>query len=142
MQLWIAHSPKRIALAHPIEPMKLADFCLKNKEDHLQNWLIMNIEVWQEQEETRKSLTVTYKQNRRLIHYIQTTEQAKYRSAGQPTLRTMERPTWCTYERGNPRVVIFGHEIRSQDPRMMELALTEPTITAPRSLVRLIFDNG
>ena len=67
-----------MALAKPIEPP-----CIKpteradhgsNKGDQLQNGLIMNIEAWQEQEETKESLIVTCKQNRRLIPRIQATE--------------------------------------------------------------------
>ena len=130
------------ALAQPIEPMELADFCLKTKEDHLKIGLNINMEAWKDYQVPKEELPAARKQNRSIQRSMPATEQAEYQSAGQPTLRTMERPTWCTYERGNPRVVIFGHEIRSQDPRMMEIALTEPTRIAPRSRVRQLFENG
>ena len=88
-------------LAKPIEPTELAGFFLKIKEDHLQDRLIMNMEAWQDQEETKGSLPINIRQNRRLILCIQTTEQAEYQSAWQPTLRVMKSLAWCMYERGN-----------------------------------------
>ena len=77
-------------LAKPTEPTELTGFFLKIKEDHLQDGLIMKMEAWQDQEETKGSLPTNIRQNRRLILCIQTTEQAKYRSAWQPTLRAMK----------------------------------------------------
>ena len=122
------------------KPTKLAGHCLY-EGDHPQLGLSMNLEAWKEQEETQGSLPASIRQNRTLILYRQTTEQVEYQSVGQPTLRTMEHPTWCTYERGNPRDVIFGQERRGQDSELARRVLTEPTRSAPRSRVRQIFDN-
>ena len=130
----------------PIEPpctssTKLAGHC-SYEGDHHQLGLSMNLEACQEQEETKESLTVTCKLNRRLIPRIQATEQPRHRPAWQPSLRIMKHPTWCTYEQGNPRVVIFGHGILSQDLELARSVLTEPTRAAPRSRVRQLFDSG
>ena len=127
-----------------IEPTELADFCLKIKEDHLQIRIKRNLEAWEDQEGTIEDLPATIKQNRNkgLFPSQQTTEQAEHQPVCQPTLRTLERLAWCTYEHGNPRDGIFRHETKSPDPRMMVLALTEPTRTATRSCVLQIFDNG
>ena len=77
-----------IALAQPIEPMELVDFCLKNKEDHLQNGLKRNLEAWEDQEGTIEDLPTTIKQNRNrgLFRSQQTTEQAEHQPVCQPTL--------------------------------------------------------
>ena len=131
-----------IALAKPIEPIELADFCLKTKEDHFQIGLNNNMEAWQDYEAPKEELPAAHKQNSSIQRNMPATKQVEYQSSGQPSLRTMERPTWCTYERGNPRVVIFGHGILSQDLELARSGLTEPTRAAPRSRVRQLFDSG
>ena len=80
------------------------DLDASNEEDQFQNGLSMNMELRQEQEVTKESLTITCKQNRRLL---QTTEPAKDVSTWQPTFRIMEHTASCTYERGNQRDVFF-----------------------------------
>ena len=127
-----------------IEPMELADFSLKNKEDHLQNALKRNLEAWEDQEGTIEDLPTTIKQNRNrdLFPSQQTTEQAEHQLVCQPTLRALERVAWCTYEHENPRDGIFRHEIRSQDSEVKRRSLTEPTRTATRSCTRHFIDKG
>ena len=69
------------ALAKPIEPTELADFCLKIKKGHIQNGLHMNMKTWQGQERTKGSLPTATKQNRgnrRLDLIPQAAEQAEH----------------------------------------------------------------
>ena len=131
------------ALIKPIEPpcTKHADHSLK-EGDQLQDGLNMNMKAWQEQEETQGSLLANIRQNRRLFSGQQATEQQRHRPAWQLTLQAMARLTWCTLEHENPRVVIFGHGILSQDLELARSGLTEPTRAAPRSRVRQLFDSG
>ena len=124
------------------ESTELADFCLKNKEDHLQDGLNIYMQAWQDQGGTKGSLPTANNQNRRLFPNQQATKQQKHRSAWQPTLRALERLTWCVYERGNSKNGIFGQERRSQDSVLARRVFTEPTRLAPRSRVRQIFENG
>ena len=131
------------ALIKPIEPpcTKHADHRLK-EGDQLQDGLNMNMKAWQEQEETQGSLPANIRQNKRLFPGQQATEQQRHRPAWQPTLRALERLAWCVYEHGISKNGIFRHERRSQDSELARRVLTEPTRTATRSSVRLIFDNG
>ena len=115
------------------------DLDASNEEDQLQNGPSMNMESRQEQEVTKESLTMTCKQNRRLL---QAAEQQRRQTAWQPTLRALERLSWCVFEHGISKNGIFGQEGRSQDLELARRTLTEPTRSAPRSCVRLTFDNG
>ncbi|XP_057544449.1 uncharacterized protein LOC130823730 [Amaranthus tricolor] len=99
----------------------------------------MSIQAWQSKEESMRNVTATLKQYKDMHSGQQTTEQP---SDDQPTLRTIERLVWCTYQHGNSRDGIFGHGRKSQDSELARRVLTEPTRLAPRSCVRLIFDNG
>ena len=133
-------------LVKPIEsicatPTELADHCV-NEEDYLPNELIINMEAWQDQEEAKGSCLIKQEHNRRLFQSPQTTEPAEDQVVYQTTLRAIERLTWCTYQRGNPRNGIFRHEIRSQDSKITQRVLTEPTRTTTRSCVRQLLDNG
>ncbi|XP_057550658.1 uncharacterized protein LOC130828714 [Amaranthus tricolor] len=90
------------------------------------------MEAWQDYEAPKEELPAAHKQNSSIQRNMPATKQVEYQSSGQPSLRTMEHPTWCSYERGNPRVVIFGHGILSQDLELARSVLTEPTRAAPR----------
>ena len=118
-----------------VEPTDLG----KSTKHHLQSRPNMIIKAWQNQGESTKNLITTLMQYRNMHSGQQTTEQP---SDCQPTLRTIERLVWCTYQHGNPRDGILGNEIRSQDSKIIRRVLTEPTRTAARSCVRLLFDNG
>ena len=135
-----------MTLIKPIEPPcakpnKLAGHCLY-EGDHPPLGLNMNMESSQRQVETPGSLSTDIRLNRKLVQRIQLTEQAESQSVGQLTLRAMERSAWCTNERGNPRVVIFGLEIRGQDEEVTQRVLTQATKTAARSGVCLLIDKG
>ena len=129
------------ALAKPIEPIELTNFCLKIKEDHLQTGVKRNLEAWQDREGTIEGLLTTIRQNRSLFPRQQTAEQQRHRAVCQPTLRAMKSLAWCMYERGNSENGIFIHEIRSHDSKITRRVLTEPTRTAARSCVRQLLDN-
>ena len=118
-----------------VEPTDLG----KSTKHHLQSRRNMIIKPWQSQGESIKNLITTLMQYRNMYSGQQTTEQP---SDCQPTLRTIERLVWCTYQHGNPRDGILGDEIRSQDSKIIRTVLTEPTRTAARSCVRLLFGNG
>ena len=79
-----------IALVKPTEPTKLVDFCLKIKEDHLQDGLIMNMITWQGQDGTKRSSPTAKKQNkgnRSLFPRQKTAEHQRLRAVCQPTLQ-------------------------------------------------------
>ena len=118
-----------------VEPTDLG----KSTKHHLQSRRNMIIKPWQSQGESIKNLITTLMQYRNMYSGQQTTEQP---SDCQPTLRTIERLVWCTYQHGNPRDGILGNEIRSQDSKIIRRVLKEPTRTVTRSYARLIFDNG
>ena len=135
-----------MTLIKPIEPPcakrnKRADHGL-DEEDQLQNGLNMNMKARQSLEGTKDRRPTTCKQNSNIKRSMPVTEQAESQSAGQLTLRAMERPTWCTNEQGNPRVFIFGLEIRGQDAEVTRRVLTQATKTAARSSVCLLVDKG
>ena len=129
-----------IVLTQPIEPMK----CLENKEDDLQNRLSINMELRQRQEGKQGSLLIAIKQNRNmnLFPSLQTAESTKHHIACQPTFRALERLALCMHEHGDPRNGISRHGRLHQDSEASQRTLTEATRPAPRSLVRLTFDNG
>ena len=134
-----------IARTKPTEPTKLADFCLKIKEDYLQDGLIMNIITWQGQEGTKGSYPTTTKQNRGnggVFPSLQTIERTEYQVVCQHTLQAIKHLAWCTYQRENPRDRIFRHKIRSQDSEVTRRVLTEPTRTATRSCTRQFIHKG
>ena len=129
-----------IVLTQPIEPMK----CLENKEDDHQNRLSINMELRQRQEGTQGSLLTAIKQNRNMNQFpsLQTAESTKHHIACQPTFRALERLALCMHEHGDPRNGISRHGRLHQDSEASQRTLTEATRPAPRSLVRLTFDNG
>ena len=133
-----------IALAQPIEPMKLADFCLENEEDDLQNRLSINMELRQRQEGKQGSLLIAIKQNRNmnLFPSLQTAESTKHHIACQPTFGALERLALCLHKHGDPSNGISRHGRLHQDLEASQRILTEATRPAPRSLARLTFDNG
>ena len=102
----------------------------------------MNMESRQEQEVTKESLTITRKQNRRLLQSPQTTEPAARHVICQTTLQGLERSAYCVFEHGNLENSISRHGILSQDLELAWRTLTEPTRPAPRSRVRQLFDSG
>ena len=135
-----------MSLAKPIEPPRIkpnkhTDHGL-NEGDQLQVNLSMNMESRQRQERAQGSFSTDVRLNRKLIQCIQATEQTKHQSDDQPPLRTMKRLTWCTYEQGKRRDVIFRQETRSQDLEVTWRTLTEPTKTAARTCAHQLVDKG
>ena len=122
-------------------PVALADFCIKAKEDHLQMGLNIIMDA-----RNKHTLTKAWHEqrskNRRLIPRIQVIEQAEHPPSCQPTLRAIERLAWCVFEHGISKNGISRHGILSQDLELAWRVLIEPTRPAPRSCVRLTFDNG
>ena len=124
-------------LIKPIEPPrtrpnKHTDHGL-NEGDQLQYRISMNMESRQRQEGAQGSFSTDVRLNRKLIQCIQVIEQTEHESDDQSTLRTMKRRTWCTYEQGKLRDIIFRQETRSQDLEITWRTLTEPTKTTARS---------
>ena len=134
------------AIAIPIQSIVLAHFCVKTTEDTLQIGLNIIMDARQRQERTREIHPITWHEqrsmNRRLIPRIQAIEQAEHQPVCQPTLRAIERLAWCMFEHENLRDGTFRHERRSQNLELARRGRMEPTRPAPRSLVRLAFDNG
>ena len=120
---------------------KLAGPCLY-KGDHPQLELSMTMRSIQRQIRTQGSLPAYVRLNRKLIQCTQRTEQTEHQSDDQPTLQTMKRLTWCTYEQGKSRDVIFRLETRSLDSEVTWRTLTEPTKTAARSCAHQLVDKG
>ena len=116
-----------------------SDLGLTTINNQLQSRSIMSIKEEQRQEEAMMNHTATRKQTRNQHSDQMITE---WSTAWQPTLRALERLSCCVYERETSRNGIFGQEGRSQDLKLARRILTEPTRPAPRSLVRLTFDNG
>ena len=110
--------------------------------DRLQIGLSIIMKAWPGNEKAREDLPASYKQNRNPYKSAQTAEQQIHQTACQLTLQAMARLTWCTLEHENPRVIIFGHGILSQDLELARSVRTEPTRAAPRSRVRQLFDSG
>ena len=120
---------------------KLVGPCL-HKGDHPQLGLSMNMGSMQRQIRAQRSLSTYGRPNRKLAQYKQVTKQTEYQPGDQLTLRALKHPAWCVFERGTSRNGIFGHGRRGQDSKNTQRDLTEPTRSAPRSCVRLAFENG
>ena len=109
------------------------------EEDQSQARPSMNEESREDQEVTKESLTITCKQNRRLL---QNQKPAEHQVDCQPTLQASKRLAWCVYEHGTSRHGISRHGRLHQDSEASQWVLTEATRPTPRSLVRLTFENG
>ena len=115
------------------------DLDTSNEEDQLQSRLNKSIQTLRNQEETMKNITTIFEQNRN-EHFIQ--QNAGRPPSCQPTLRAIERLAWCVFEHGISKNGISRHGILSQDLELAWRVLIEPKRPAPRSCVRLTFDNG